>query len=89
MIAAWQAEGRIAARGPKLRARQNVIFELGYFCGALGRARVSVLAKEGVEILSDYLGVGYTLMDPEGAWQLSLARDMKSAGLSFDANRIF
>jgi len=73
----------------KLRARQNVIFELGYFCGALGRARVSVLAKEGVEILSDYLGVGYTLMDPEGAWQLSLARDMKSAGLSFDANRIF
>jgi predicted nucleotide-binding protein len=73
----------------KLRARQNVIFELGYFCGVLGRARVSVLAKEGVEILSDYLGVEYTLMDPEGAWQLSLARDMKSAGLFFDANRIF
>jgi predicted nucleotide-binding protein len=72
-----------------LRARQNVIFGLGYFCGALGRAKVSVLIKEGVEILSDDLGVAYTLMDPEGTWQLSLARDMKSAGLSFDANRIF
>jgi len=73
----------------KLRARQDVILGLGYFCGALGRARVSVLVKQGVEISSNYLGVAYTLMDPEGAWQLSLARDMKSAGLSFDANRIF
>ena len=72
-----------------LRARQNVIFGLGYFCGALGRAKVSVLVKEGGEILCDDLGVAYTLMDPEGTWQLSLARDMKSAGLSFDANRIF
>jgi len=72
-----------------LRARQNVIFGLGYFCGALGRVKVSVLVKEGGEILCDDLGVAYTLMDPEGTWQLSLARDMKSAGLSFDANRIF
>jgi len=73
----------------KLRARQNIIFELGYFSGALGRTRVSVLVKEGAEIPSDYLGVAYTLMDPGGIWQLSLGRDMKSAGLSFDANRIF
>lgn len=72
-----------------LRERQNVIFGLGYFCGALGKANVSVLVKEGTEILCDDLGVAYTLMDPEGTWQLSLARDMKSAGLSFDANRIF
>ena len=72
-----------------LRARQNVILGLGYFFGALGRAKVSVLVKEGAEMLCDDLGVAYTLMDPEGTWQLSLARDMKSAGLSFDANRIF
>jgi predicted nucleotide-binding protein len=72
-----------------LRAGQNVIFGLGYISGALGRAKVSVLVKEGLEILCDDLGVEYTLMDPEGTWQLSLARDMKSAGLSFDANRIF
>ena len=52
-------------------------------------AKVSVLVKEGAEILCDDLGIAYTLMDPEGTWQLSLARDMKSAGLSFDANRIF
>jgi predicted nucleotide-binding protein len=73
----------------KLRARQNVMLELGYFCGALGRKRVSVLEKEGVDIPSDFLGISCTLFDPGGDWQLSLARDMKSAGLSFDANRIF
>ena len=75
--------------GAKLRAIQNVMLELGYFCGALGRRRVSVLAKEGVNVPSDFLGVACTLFDPRGDWQLSLARDMKSAGISFDANRIF
>jgi len=73
----------------KLRARQNVMLEIGYFCGALGRRRISVLIKEGVDIPSDYLGIASTLFDPGGDWQFSLARDMKSAGLSFDANRIF
>ncbi|MFH1259507.1 MAG: nucleotide-binding protein, partial [Elusimicrobiota bacterium] len=38
------------------RARQNVIFELGYFIGKLGRARVCALYEEGVEFPSDYEG---------------------------------
>jgi CheY-like chemotaxis protein len=43
------------------RARQNVIFELGYFLGALGRktGRVFVLRKGNVEIPSDLQGVVY------------------------------
>jgi len=43
------------------RARQNVIFELGYFLGALGRktGRVFVLRKGDVEIPSDLQGVVY------------------------------
>lgn len=73
----------------KARARQNVILELGYFCGALGRSRVSVLVKEGVEIPSDYLGVVYTSMDSGGGWQIQLAKELKSAGLQFDANMVF
>jgi len=73
----------------KPRARQNVIFELGYFCGALSRKNVCVLYKEGVEIPNDYLGVVYTPLDEGGAWQLHLAKEMKSAGISFDMNKAF
>ncbi len=73
----------------KPRARQNVIFELGYFCGALGRNNACVLYKEGVEIPNDYLGVVYALLDDGGAWQLQLAKEMKHAGLEFDMNRAF
>ena len=72
----------------KLRARQNVIFELGYFFHALGRRRVCALYKEGVELPSDIYGVVYVLMDEFDAWQLTLAREMRQAGLSFDANKL-
>ena len=72
----------------KLRARQNVIFELGYFFHALGRKGVCALYKEGVELPSDIYGVVYVLMDELDAWQLTLAREMRQAGLSFDANKL-
>ncbi len=71
----------------KERARQNVILELGYFCGSLGRNRVCVLYKEGVEIPSDYLGVVYTPLDSAGGWHLKLAKEMKEAGLDVDLNK--
>ena len=41
------------------RARQNVILELGYFLGRLGRGRVCCLYTGGVEIPSDFSGVLY------------------------------
>lgn len=41
----------------KTRARQNVIQELGYFLGRIGRDRVCALYHEGVDIPSDYQGV--------------------------------
>lgn len=73
----------------KHRARQNVILELGYFCGVLGRSNVTVLTKGEVEIPSDYLGVVYTPMDQGGGWQFTLVKEMKAAGLPFDANNVF
>lgn len=69
------------------RARQNVILELGYFCGLLGRNRVCVLFKEGVEMPSDYLGVIYTPLDSSDGWHLKLAKEMKVAGLDIDLNK--
>lgn len=68
------------------RARQNVILELGYFCGALGREKVCVLYRDGVEVPNDYLGVVYTLFDNSDGWHLKLAKEMKAAGLDIDLN---
>ena len=71
------------------RTRQNVIFELGYFIGKLGMARVCVLVKGKPEMLSDYSGVLYTDMDDKGGWQMELIQELKSAGYNVDANDAF
>lgn len=68
------------------RARQNVILELGYFVGKLGRRRVCVFYEEGVEVPSDFHGVVYASLDAGGAWKLLLAREMKAAALDVDLN---
>lgn len=61
------------------RARQNVIFELGYFIGKLGPQYVCALYKGGVEIPSDYLGVQCIALD--GEWRNELAQEMLAVGL--------
>jgi len=71
------------------RARQNVIFELGYFTGKLGRGRACLLRKGDVEIPSDLYGVIYTELDAAGGWKMTLVREMKAARLDFDANRMW
>lgn len=41
------------------RARQNVVYELGYFTGKLGRERVCCIYKENVILPTDISGVVY------------------------------
>lgn len=72
----------------RLRARQNVIFELGYFIGKLGRRNVCALYKEGVELPSDLLGILYIPMDKEGGWKLRVANEIKHSGIRIDLNRV-
>jgi predicted nucleotide-binding protein len=72
----------------KARARQNVVLELGYFSGILGRSNVCVLYKNGVELPSDYLGVIYVPFDKEGAWKFNLCKELKQAGLEVDMNKL-
>jgi len=71
---------------PRPRPRQNVVLELGFFVGKLGRQRVSVLYDEGVEMPSDYAGVLYIPLDGGGQWKVKLARELKSAGVPLDAD---
>jgi predicted nucleotide-binding protein len=70
------------------RARQNVLLELGYFVGKLGRERVCALKKGVLEIPSDYLNVAYTPLDESGGWQLKLIRELKASGYDIDMNKI-
>ncbi len=70
------------------RARQNVILELGFFAGHLGRAKVTVLHEQGVEMPSDYIGVVYIPLDGGGAWKYKLLNELKAAGLTYDLNDV-
>jgi predicted nucleotide-binding protein len=79
--------GAAATEVQQSRARQNVIFELGYFAGSLGRGRACLLRKGEVEIPSDLYGVVYTAMDGADGWKIELARELKAAGFEFDAGK--
>ncbi|HLY38599.1 MAG TPA: TIR domain-containing protein [Candidatus Binatia bacterium] len=70
------------------RARQNVIFELGFAVGRLRRERVCALYEEAVELPSDIHGVEYTPLDPAGAWRAKLARELHEAGFRFDPLKV-
>ncbi len=80
-------EGRKCGGDPlNRRARQNVVFECGYFVGMLGRARVLALMEEGLEKFSDYDGVLVTKIDSAGAWRTKLAQELRAAGYAVDMN---
>lgn len=73
----------------KYRARQNVVFEHGYFIGKLGRDHVCAFVKGDVETPGDIGGVIYVPMDKAGAWKAKLAQNMKYVGLPADMDKFF
>lgn len=70
------------------RARQNVILEMGYFIGKLGRNRVCPLYTNGVELPSDLYGLLYTEIDSAENWKIKIAKELKAAGYEIDVNKI-
>ena len=77
--------GRARDGEEKPRARQNVLFELGYFMARLGRGRVCALHKGGLELPSDIQGVIWISFD-DGSWRLALAKEMRDAKMPIDLN---
>lgn len=78
-----------AEKGADLRprARQNVVFELGFFIGALGPDRVAALIKGDIERPSDFEGVIYISLD-DASWQMQLGRELQAAGYAIDWNKV-
>ena len=72
---------------PEPRARQNVLLELGYFIGRLGRAKVCALKRGELEIPSDFAGIVWEKMDSGNGWKLALVRELKAAGHDVDLNK--
>lgn len=72
------------------RARQNVVLELGFFLGKLGRSHVLVLHRSAadLEMPSDYVGVIYKPFDEAGAWRFEFGRELKAAGYDIDLNKL-
>ena len=71
----------------KPRARQNVIFELGFFIGALGPEHVAALVKGDIDLPSDYDGVVYISMTKED-WQTKLATELEAVHYDVDLNKV-
>ncbi|WP_240496034.1 TIR domain-containing protein [Vibrio parahaemolyticus] len=81
-------EGCVKGGTPEPRARQNVLLELGYFIGRLGRDKVCALKRGALEIPSDFAGVVWQTMDSNGGWKQALARELEAAGHSIDWNKV-
>ncbi|QKD05914.1 TIR domain-containing protein [Mesorhizobium loti] len=71
------------------RARQNVVFELGFFIGQLGAENVCPLLGEGIAKPSDFDGIGYVAFGTNRPWKTELARELQEAGVPFDHHLVF
>ncbi|MNE21751.1 putative nucleotide-binding protein containing TIR-like domain protein [compost metagenome] len=80
-------EGCAKGGTPGPRARQNVLLELGYFLGRLGRAKVCALKRGALEIPSDFAGVVWESMDGNG-WRQALGRELQAAGHEINWNKV-
>jgi hypothetical protein len=81
-------EGCSKGGAPEPRPRQNVLLELGYFIGRLGREKVCALKRGDLEIPSDFAGVVWETMEDSGGWKQALARELEAAGHDIDWNKV-
>lgn len=65
----------------KYRARQNVVFELGYFVGKITREKILVFINGDIEIPSDILGLAYEKFDDSEHWKIRLTQELIAAGI--------
>lgn len=65
-----------------LQARPNVIYELGWFCGRLGRVGAMLLLKEGTSLFSDFGGIIQKRFNKNISEKvLEIKRDLEATGV--------
>ena len=68
----------------KNRARQNVVFEAGFFIGLLGREKTMIIkSDDSIELPGDLSGIVYS-----GTSELGIARELKHMGFDINMNEI-
>jgi predicted nucleotide-binding protein len=79
-----------AATKRKLRPQQDVVFELGFLLGKLGKGNVLIFFREcqNFEIPTDFEGIKVTAFDDRDSWKLALIREVSNCGLAVDGDRI-
>lgn len=85
VLAANIRTNRTTLQNLRWRARQNVIFEFGYFIAKLGRDRVAALCEDRIERPSDIDGLLYTPLDQGGKWKKKLAKEINAAGIPINS----
>jgi len=70
------------------RARQNVILEIGYFLGKIGKERLRIIVKGDVDIPSDLQGVLYEKHDSNGAWKMKILKELQAVGIYVDLQSV-
>ena len=78
-----------AATKRKLRPQQDVVFELGFLLGKLGKGKVHVFFRECTNFVpTDFEGIKVTAFDDRDSWKLVLMRELTNCGYHVDADRV-
>jgi predicted nucleotide-binding protein len=68
-----------------LQARPNVIYEIGWFCGRLGRGAAMLLLKERTSLFTDFGGIVQKRFDRNVAERIiEMRKDLVAAGILQD-----
>lgn len=67
------------------RARQNVVFETGYFFGKIGRECTIIIAEPETINLSDLSGVVYV---NNAHWEIDVLKELREIGYNIDLNKL-
>lgn len=79
--------GSVSSEETQPRARQNVVFEHGYFVAKLGRENVVALKKGQVEVPNDLSGMVYVSYE-QNNWKRDIAHELHHSGYTIDFSKV-